>query len=117
MSKENESILLKGNEYISAGNYEGFLEFCTEDTVWEFIGEQTLKGKTAVRSYMTENYIMPPKFHVKTLVAQNDYVTAVGEIEIKDKDGKWNKYSYCDVWRFSEGKMAELNAFVIEKKN
>jgi ketosteroid isomerase-like protein len=32
---------------------------------------------------------------------------------MKDEDGKMVDYSYCDVWRFRDGKMAELKAFVI----
>jgi ketosteroid isomerase-like protein len=33
---------------------------------------------------------------------------------LKDNDGKMTHYLYCDVWRFSEGKMAELKAFVVK---
>lgn len=115
MSEKNKSILLAANDFISAGNYEEFLAFCTEDTLWEFMGDQTLKGKQAVREYMAENYLVPPKFHVNKLIAEDEYVTALGEIELKEKDGKWKKYAYCDIWRFQDGKMAELQGFVIEK--
>jgi len=116
MSEENKSILLKGNQSISEGDHEGFLALCTQDTLWEFVGGQTLKGKAAVRKYMAENYIVPPKFHVSQLIAEHEFVTAVGEIELKEQDGNWKKYSYCDLWRFRDGKMAELKAFVIAQK-
>lgn len=116
MSKENKAILLKDNQSISEGDHEGFLALCTEDTLWEFVGEQILKGKAAVREYMAENYIVPPKFHVSKLIAENEFVTAMGEIELKEQDGNWKKYSYCDLWRFWDGKMAELKAYVIAQK-
>lgn len=61
---------------------------------------------------MGEVYKEPPKFSVSTLIAEGDYVTALGEITI---DG--THYSYCDVWRFRDGKMAELKAFVIRTIN
>jgi ketosteroid isomerase-like protein len=32
----------------------------------------------------------------------------------KDEDGKAVDHSYCKVWRFHDGWMAELHAFVIE---
>ena len=35
-------------------------------------------------------------------------------ITLTDKDGKAVHHSYCDVWRFRGGKIAELKAFVIE---
>ena len=49
---------------MSRGDYEGFLAFCTDDTHWEFVGDQTLDGKEAVRRYMAETYTRPPTFDV-----------------------------------------------------
>ncbi|MEJ7559610.1 MAG: nuclear transport factor 2 family protein [Pedobacter sp.] len=113
----NKAILEKANAAVTRGDNEGFLSFCTEDTKWTFIGDQTLLGKEAVRQYMATAYIEPPVFMVESLIAEGDFVTAVGRITMKDKDGISVDYSYCDVWRFHEGKMAELKAFVIETPN
>ncbi|MCD9017173.1 nuclear transport factor 2 family protein [Parachryseolinea silvisoli] len=114
MAEKNKATLLKGNAAIAAGNHEGFLSLCTDDTTWTFIGEQTLKGKEAVRQYMAITYLEPPSVTVDTLIAEGDFLTAVGNITMKDKDGKMTPYAYCDVWRFREGKMAELRAFVVK---
>jgi ketosteroid isomerase-like protein len=114
---ENKAILEKANAAITQGDNEGFLVFCTDDTVWEFVGDKTLHGKEAVRQYMTTTYKEPPKFMVANLIAEGDFVTAVGNITMKDKDGREVQYSYCDVWRFRDGKMAELKAFVIKTGN
>lgn len=116
MSENNKSILLQGNAAIAAGNYEGFLALCSEDTIWNFVGEQTLHGKEAVRQYMTATYLEPPIVTVEQLIAENAMLTATGEISLKDKSGEMIHYNYCDVWRFNKGKMVELKAFVIEKK-
>src|SRR5688500_12433024 len=96
----NKTILEKANALITAGDYDGFLTCCTEDTVWTFIGDQTLRGKHAVRHYIAKAYIEPPKFMVETLIEEDDYVTAIGMISMKDNNGKLTDYSYCDVWRF-----------------
>ncbi|WP_298741486.1 nuclear transport factor 2 family protein [uncultured Chitinophaga sp.] len=109
----NKAVLEKANAAITRGDYEGFLSFCTEDTTWTFVGEQTLKGKEAVRRYMATAYKEPPKFTVTNLIAEGEFVTALGHITIKDEDGGEVLYLYCDVWEFREGKMAELKAFVI----
>ncbi|MBD2069019.1 nuclear transport factor 2 family protein [Leptolyngbya sp. FACHB-671] len=114
MSEKNKAILEEANAANAAGNYEGFLSFCTDDTKWTFVGDKTLNGKEAVRQYMAETYIEPPKFTVANLIAEGDFVTAVGDITLKDKDGKATDYSYCDIWRFRGGKLAELRAFVIK---
>jgi len=114
MNEQNKSILKQANAAIADGDYEGFLSFCSDDTQWTFVGDQTIKGKKAVRQWMAETYLEPPEFTVINLIAEDDFVTAIGEITMKEQDGKDTHYSYCDVWRFRDGKMVELRAFVIE---
>ncbi len=113
----NKEILQKANEAVTAGDNEGFLTFCTDDTKWTFVGDKTLNGKQAVREYMQTAYIEPPQFNVEHLIEEGNFVTAVGKISMKNDNGKLVDYSYCDVWRFKNGKMAELHAFVIPTNN
>lgn len=117
MKLSNKEILEKANAAVTAGDNEGFLSFCTDDTVWTFVGDETLRGKEAVRQYMDKAYIKPPKFMVENLIAEGDFVAATGKISMKNEDYKQVDYSYCDVWRFKDGKMAELKAFVIETQD
>lgn len=109
-----KEILEKANEAISRGDFEGFLVHCTEDTVWNFVGDRTLKGKEAVRRWMTEAYAEPPKFKVSQMIIEDQFVVARGEIMLKNAAGKEASYSYCDVWRFEDDRLAELNAYVVE---
>ena len=112
MSDIHKSILTKANAAIAQGDNEGFLSFCTDDTEWTYVGDKTLQGKEAVRRYL-EAVEEPPNFTVTAMIAEGDFVTALGDIITKDADGKSVHQSYCDVWRFRDGKMAELKAFVI----
>jgi ketosteroid isomerase-like protein len=114
MTLNNKVILKEANAAITKGDNEGFLSFCTDDTEWTFIGERTLRGKEAVRQYMSTAYQEPPKFEVENLLAEGEFVIATGQITMKDDNGKPVDYSYCDIWRFRDGKMAELKAFVIK---
>ena len=116
MIENNKEILKKANAAVAAGDYEGFLSYCTDDTIWTFIGDETLEGKEAARQYMVKAYLEPPKFDIETIIGEDDFVTAVGKISLKNEDGKTTQYLYCDVWRFENGKMAELKAFVITAK-
>lgn len=115
MPKTHKEILTTANEAITRGDFEGFLIHCTDETVWNFLGDRTLRGKEAVRRYMAETYKEPPKFKVEQLIEDGDYLAAVGQITLKDESGKATDFSYCDVWRFENGRMAELNAFVIPR--
>jgi len=114
MTQHNKAVLEKANAAITQGDYEGFLAHCTEDTEWIFVGDRTLRGKEAVRQWMATTYTEPPKFIVENLIAEGDLVTAIGEISLPDEKGAMVRYLYCDVWRFHNGKMAGLKAFVIK---
>lgn len=117
MSENNKAILERANAAITIGDNEGFLSHCTEDTEWVFIGDKVLRGKDAVRSYMAKAYEEPPRFIVENIIAEGEFVTAIGSITMKNEQGKVIDYSYCDIWRFRDGRMAELKAFVIETKS
>ena len=116
MSEKNKTILQQANAAVAKGDHEGFLAHCTDDVEWTFVGDQTLRGKTAVREYMKATYIEPPRFRVDQLIAEGDFVTALGDIELKDATGRLVRSAYCDVWRIRDGKLAELRAFVVEIK-
>lgn len=109
----NKELLLAANEQVSKGNYNGFLDYCSEDTRWEFIGEQTLKGRAEVNAYMKATYLEPPKVAVDQLIAEGDFLVARGKIEILDAEGNWMTYDYCDVWQIFGGKLASLKAYVV----
>ena len=113
----NAAILHEANEFVKKGKYENFLAYCTEDTRWVFVGEQILTGKEEVRQYMKEFYWEPPVFTVDTTVEEGNFVIVTGQITLKDKEGNYNQYDYCDVWQFENGKMAGVKAYVIEKKS
>jgi ketosteroid isomerase-like protein len=111
---DNKAILEMANAAVTAGDNEKFLTFCTDDTEWTFVGDKVLRGKEAVRQYMATAYGEPPRFMVEHLIAEGDFLIATGKISLKDAAGKMVDYSYCDVWRFRDGKMHSLKAFVIE---
>jgi uncharacterized protein (TIGR02246 family) len=114
MSETNKAVLQQANAAVRAGDHEGFLSHCTDDMAWTFVGECTLNGKDAVRQYMNATYLAPPRVTVAQLIAEGDFVVAIGDIAIVDAAGRVARSAYCDVWRLREGKLAELRAFVVE---
>lgn len=115
MSDSNKETLARANAAVSRGDHEGFLAFCTEDTTWNFVGDRRLEGKQAVREWMTATYLEPPHVEVDRMVAEGDSVVAHGQITVKDAEGGETRSWYCDVWRLRDGKLATLNAYVVEQ--
>lgn len=114
MSESNKHILQKANAAVLAGDNEGFLAFCADNIEWSTVGGDTIRGKEAVRAWMTSTYLQPPQFTVQRMIAEDAHVVAVGTIDAPDASGRSVMHAYCDVWRFEAGKMVELKAYVID---
>jgi uncharacterized protein len=114
MTNDPKAILTAANDAIQRGDIEGFLRFCTEDTVWDFIGDRTLRGKRAVREWMMEAYKEPPVFQVHRLIGDDGSVAAIGKIMLAGDTGATKAHAYCDIWQVRDGKLAELQAFLIQ---
>ena len=117
MSEKNKAIIEKINAAFAENNYEGFLDFCADDAQWTIVGDRSVKGKDAIRQWMksmAEENSEPPKFTVNNVFAEGDLVAAYGDMTMKEKDGKTGQYSYCDIYRFRDDKIIELNSFVVK---
>jgi uncharacterized protein len=84
MSIRNKATLREANAAIDHGDTEGFLSHCTDDVEWTTIGDRTLKGKDAVREWMATAYSEPPKYTVTEMIAEGDFVIALGNVWSKE---------------------------------
>ena len=88
MSSSNKQIVEKVNAAFAQGNVEGFLSQCADDVEWTMVGEKPIKGKDAIRKWMTSMGPEVPKFTVTNLLADGDFATCYGDMTMRDKDGK-----------------------------
>ena len=119
MSLKNKEIVEKVNAAFAENNPEVFLSNCADDVTWTMVGEKTSNGKKAIQKWLAEMKDMdPPKFSVAKVIAEGGSVVCFGDMTMKDKDGKVQNYSYCDIYGFDKDKIAELTSYVIkiEKK-
>lgn len=114
MSENYKEIVKKVDASFAEGNVEGFLDNCADDIVWQIVGDRTKTGKEDIRQWMSEmEGHEPPKINAKNHVAENDTVVAYGDMTMSEK-GETVAYSYCDIYRFENGKIAELASYVIK---
>ena len=114
MPVKNKEVIEKVNAAFARGDVEAILSYCADDFTWTMVGEKPVKGKAAVREWMRSGPSEPPQFTVDAVLADGDFVTAFGDMTMKEKDGAVVPYSYCDVYRFSGDRIVELKAFVIK---
>lgn len=113
----NKKIVEKINDAFSKNDVDAFLANCTEDIVFEMIGHKLVRGKDNVRSFMTEmSGDSLPKFTVERVIEEGDFAVCSGDMEM-DEEGSPSTYSYCDMYKFRDGKAAELRAFVIKHQD
>jgi uncharacterized protein len=115
MSATNKEIIETVNASFGENNIEGFLKYCADDVVWRMVGEKTVNGPDGIREFVKSMGDMePPQFTVSDLVAEGDIVVCRGEMTMKDKDGKAQPYSFCDIYKFRGNQIAELSSYVIK---
>jgi uncharacterized protein len=114
MSAKNKEIVKGVDAAFAENNVEAFLSFCADDVEWTMIGDQTVKGKEAIRNWMASMGSEPPNFSPAGIIAEGDFASAYGSMTLKDKDGAAVQYSYCDIYRFRGDKIVEIKSFVIK---
>lgn len=116
MSEAHKRTLEELNAAIRALDFDRALTLCTDDTRWTFEGDKVLEGREAVRQWMIDEYREPPDFEVEHVVAEGEFLVAIGTIMVKDEAGLPTRHRYSDVWRFRSGRLAELHAFVVKAR-
>jgi ketosteroid isomerase-like protein len=115
MSAINKQLVEKVNESFQKGNPEGFLDLCCENMSWTMVGERTAHCKAEIREWLSQSPgCGPPEFKVDTLIAEADTVVCTGKMKMSDKDGVTTEFGYCDVYRFTGDKIAELTTFIVK---
>ena len=114
MSQENKDIVEKMNKAAAEGDTDAFASYCADDVRWTVFGEKTVTGRAAIKEWMNSTECPePPQFTVDNLIAEGDVVVCNGDMTMTDNDGKAQPFAYCDIYRFKDGMVSELNTFVV----
>jgi uncharacterized protein len=114
MAANRKEIVQRINEGFAENNLEKVLSFCTDDFTWTMVGDTTVRGKDPIRKWMASMDPQPPQFIIQQTIAEGDSVVTRGDMVMQGrKDSPSIPYAFCDIYRFSGDKVAELTAFVI----
>lgn len=117
MSEKNKETVERANVFVAAGKSEEFSMLFREDAVWTLLADapSQIKGREAIRAHMTSasgEASPPPTFTVDNVIAEGDLVVSSGEMTMRGTDGETTGYAFCDIYRFQDGKIAELRTFI-----
>ena len=117
MSETNKAIIEKVNAAFEQNNPEVFLEYCADDIRWDMAGGEVQKGKQAIREFMAAmGDATLTELNVSDVIAEGDRAACHGEMKMDEK-GTPTAYSYCDIYRFKNGKIAELRSYVVKHQS
>ena len=116
MSATHKEIIEKVNAGFENNDVETFLGFCADDVQWSMAGDEPKKGKDTIREWIKSMSDMgPPKLNTKAIISEGDSAACYGDMTMNEK-GKENFYSFCDIYKFSNGKIVELRSFAVKEK-
>ena len=71
MSAKRKEIVDRVNSAFAANNVEGFLSCCADEVTWTMVGEKTVKGKDAIRTWIEQATIGNKAIATPTAVQKN----------------------------------------------
>ena len=107
----NQDVFLEANAALSERNYEKFIAYCDEDIIWINVGGSAFNGRTETLKYISSTY-NDVTFTTEDHIKEKDVVIEYGQIEFKT-EGLSKKSSYCDIWKFKDGRISKVTSFVI----
>ncbi len=114
MSPTNKEIVQKVNDSFIDKTPQVFLDYCADDIQWTMAGKPPLNGKEDVLKvidYMKGYTDM--EMSTNHLIAEGDLVSCSGIMSMKGPDGRPYKGAFCDIYRFRDGRIAEMTSYVV----
>ena len=106
------------SEAFATGNYKFAEAYLADNIVWNILGENPVVGKDAVlevgKLSQLESF---PTITIKTVVSEGNYVVIESTGEANTKNGQPYNQTYCDIYRFSEGKLQEITTYLDTELN
>ena len=103
----------------SGGKFDQVYPFLTERTQWNIVGENIYQGKAAIMEFCerTAAYFSEviTVFTLGNLVVGENSVAIDGTAEFIGSDGKHSHISSCDVYRFEDGMLLQINSYCIRE--
>ncbi|CAN5402289.1 hypothetical protein BH23BAC2_BH23BAC2_07650 [soil metagenome] len=116
---ENIEVFLKRfNEAFVANDINYIVDCTTDDVNWTMVGEKTIHGKEGLAKIFNNPHGMSNlEINVKSIITNGREASVDGTMRMKDKEGKWKDYGFCDIYKFADNenlKIKELRSYIVD---
>ncbi|MGI2326831.1 nuclear transport factor 2 family protein [Planococcus sp. YIM B11945] len=111
------------NQAFLEGDADFIAKNVTDDVVWTMAGEETIRGKAAfveMLEKMDSQSDSGATLTIDAIILDGPRAAVTGKMTGRMESGEEKGYVYCDLYLLDElqnGKIKELTAFVVEKKD
>ncbi len=116
MEATHEVVVRKVNDAFRNNDMPLFLSFCTDDIIWNMVGNGITKGKEAILQMMCASTAECPDIAIEVIFSQGDRTACTGTFSMQNKEGVKEHYSFCDVYQFNNEKIKALDSYVVPVK-
>ena len=119
MSNPNVELVRKIFEEMLAANFQLYLESVTDDLSYTAIGSTAVSGTVRGREENFARYTRmlaalegPIKLTPDNIFGEGEFVALQGHGQARTKTGQAYNNTYCLVFRFREGKIADVTEYL-----
>lgn len=110
-----KEIVRAVNAAFRDNNMDHFLNYCTDNIVWEMVGEYTCTGKDEIRSFMKNmGSDCGPTLTEELIIVGEDSAAGTGTMEMSNADGTVFKGAFCDTYQFTGGKISAMKSYIVD---
>lgn len=117
MPTTHEEIIRNVNDAFNNNDMQAFLSYCTDDIRWNMIGSSSTQGKDAILKMMNEMPNMSPDITINDIFGSSDKAVCTGTFLMPKSTGEKEHYSFCDIYQFTNGKIAVMDSYVLPLKD
>ncbi len=102
-------------ENFSGGDFKAVYDYFSDNVQWTIIGDKTISGKDATITFCDKMLV---EIAGSTLtncntITGSDQVVVEGYCKYTDTENKAMQVQYCDLYKFSDGKLEAITSYCI----
>jgi uncharacterized protein len=95
------------------GNLAYSQMYFAEDVQWNILGNETIRGKQEIIEVSKMQQLQSfPVITIKNIVGEGELVVVESTGEAKTRSGKPYNQTYCEVFRFNNGRLQEITTYL-----